>query len=646
MRKQAKASGKTPAGLEHDLLRSSAGNFLFVTTALDAVESGQLGFDQIEKLPPGLSSLYEIFFHRLFRDAGVDFGDSRRVLETVAAAREPLARDQIAAAAGLDAEEELPPILSRLASFAPAFEGRYAFFHKSLSDWLTGWDIRQDQPFAGPYHVNLQKGWIRLANWCWAEFQRGAANISSYCLRHVAAHLHLVGRDHILWTVLKDFDFLQSKLEATDAGALIADYEYLAEGADLRLVQSAIRLSAHVLTRDHRQLAGQLTGRLLGNSEPNIQVLLKGAAESKASPWLRPLTPSLAPPGGPLIRTFTGHTSWVHAVRLTPDGRRAISGSGDGTLRVWDLDSNRSARILAGHTGPVSAVVISPNGRRAVSASSDATLRIWDLESGQSLRTLEGHSNPVFVVAITPDGRYAVSASAIGTKRAITGKLIERSEIASSSASTDRTLRVWDLETGRLARTLAGHADWVNTVAVTPDGHRAISASSDHTLRVWDLETGQSVHQLAGHADVVNAAAITPDGLCVVSGSSDGTLRVWDLESGRSVRTLAGHTGWVTAVVVTPDGRRAISASADHTLRIWDLARGQSIRTLEGHTDSVAAVELTPDGCRAISASPDHTLRVWDLKSGQSIGTLAGHTDWITAVAITPDGRYVISGLG
>ena len=146
------------AGLENDLLRSSAGNFLFVTTALNAVESGQLSFDQIENLPPGLSSLYEIFFHRLFRDAGVDFGVSRRILETMAAARESLNREQIAAAAGLDAEEELPSILSRLASFVPASEGRYAFFHKSLSDWLTGWDNRQDQPFAGPYHLNLREG--------------------------------------------------------------------------------------------------------------------------------------------------------------------------------------------------------------------------------------------------------------------------------------------------------------------------------------------------------------------------------------------------------------------------------------------------------------------------------------------------------
>jgi len=619
-REKAKASGKTLPSLEDALLRSSAGNFLFVRTALDAVESGQLSFDHIENLPPGLSSLYEIFFRRLFPDPANDFDRSRKVLETVAAAREPLTREQIAAAIGLDPEEELPLILSRLASFVPASEGRYALFHKSLFDWLTGWDKRQDQPFAGAYHVNLQKGSARLADSCWAEYGRGYSQISPYCLRHLPAHLHQLRRHQLSAVVLRDFHFLQAKLEATDPSALVADYEYMPATADLRLVQLAIQLSAHVLARDNRQLAGQLMGRLLGNSSPDIQALLKGAAESKAWPRLRPLTPSLAPPGGPLICTFEGHTSWVHAVALTSDGRCAISGSGDGTLRVWDLEGNRSVRSFAGHTGPIKAVAITPDGRRAVSASSDRTLRVWDFESGRSLRTLRGHSSPVCLVSLTSHGSRAVSASSNGT------------------------LRVWDLQSGRSVRMLVAHKNQVNALTITPDNHHAISASSDQTLRVWDLKSGRSVCTLAGHAHSVNAIAVTPDGRRAISASSDYTLRVWDLKSGRSMCTLAGHTGSVTAVVVTPDGHRAISGSSDHTLRIWDLDRGNLARTLEGHANSVTAVILLPDGRRAISESADHTLRLWDLKTGQSVCTLAGHTDWVTAAAVTSDGRRAISG--
>ena len=616
LRDQTGGSTTILRGLENDLLRSSAGNFLFVTTALNAVESGQLSFDQIENLPPGLSSLYKIFFHRLFRDAGVDFGVSRRILETMAAACESLNREQIAAASGLDAEEDLPLALSRLASFVPASEGRYAFFHKSLSDWLTGWDNRQDQPFAGSYHLNLEKGSVRLANWCWAEYQRGSLNISSYSLRHLPAHLHQVGRDEALRNVLSDFNFLQRKLEATDARALIADYEYLPEGTDLRLVHSAVRLSAHVLARDKRQLAGQLTGRLLGNPAPIIQTLLKGAAaESRFGTWLQPLTPSLAPPGGPMIRTFEGHTAWVHAVVLTPHGDCAISASWDGTLRVWDLESGQSVRKLEGHTGWVNSVAVTPDGKRAISASSDRTLRVWDLESGQPLFMLEGHLDRVNSVTVTPDGERAISAS------------------------SDRTLRVWDLEKGRFVRTLEGHLDAVNAVAVTPNGKRVISASSDRTLRVWNLEKGQLLRTLEGHLDVVNVVVPMPDGRRAISGSADHSMSVWDLEKGQLVRTLEGHTQSVTAVFLMPDGRRAISGSADHTLRMWDLEKGQLVRTLEGHTDWVTAVVGTPDGRRAISGSADRTLRMWDLEGGQSAHPLAGHADSVTAVVLMPDGR-------
>jgi WD40 repeat protein/tRNA A-37 threonylcarbamoyl transferase component Bud32 len=658
---QATIDGKILVSLENDLLRSSAGNFLFVTTALGAVERGQLSFDQIQNLPPGLSSLYKIFFDRLFRDAGVDFGASRRVLETLVAAREPLTRQQIAAATDLDAEEELPVILSRLASFAPASDGRYALFHKSLFDWLTGWDIGQDQPFAGPYHVILQKGWTRLADWCWAEYQDASKSISSYCLRHLLAHLHLVGRDHILCTVLKDFSFLQRKLDGTDASALIADYDYLSSDADLRLVQSAIRLSAHVLARDRRQLAGQLTGRLLSNPAPVIQVLLKCAAESKSWPWLRPLTSSLAPPGGPMIRTFEGHTDWVRDVVLTPDGRCAISGSWDDKLRMWDLESGQSMHTLEGHTNWINAVAVTPDGERAVSASADHTLRVWDLESGQLVCTLEGHLDAVNAVQVTPDGGRAISASSDRTLRVwdlesghlvrtleghtdvVNAVAITRDGHGAVSASSDHTLRVWDLESGQLVRMLEGHLDWVHAVVATPDGRRAISGSADNTLRVWDLESGQSVRTLEGHPNRVTAVALTPDGCRAISGSADHTLRMWDLESGQLVRTLEGHTDWVTAVVVTPDGRRAISASADHTLRMWDLESGQSMHKLAGHTDSVTAVALMPDGRRAALVSDYHVLRVWDLERGELLRALEGHTDWVTAVAITPDGRRAVS---
>jgi hypothetical protein len=185
-----------------------------------------------------------------------------------------------------------------------------------------------------------------------------------------------------------------------------------------------------------------------------------------------------------------------------------------------------------------------------------------------------------------------------------------------------------------LVRTLTGHTDSVNAVAVTPDGQRAVSASDDKTLRVWELGSGHELRTLAGHADSVNAVAVTPDGQRAVSASQDKTLKVWDLGSGRELQTLTGPRVGVNAVAVTPSGQRAVSG-AWNQLNVWDLAGGRELRTLFGHWVAVNAVGVTPDGQRAMSASDDLTLKVWDLSSGREQCTLIGHSGAVYGVGVT-----------
>jgi hypothetical protein len=179
-----------------------------------------------------------------------------------------------------------------------------------------------------------------------------------------------------------------------------------------------------------------------------------------------------------------------------------------------------------------------------------------------------------------------------------------------------------------LLRTLEGHASNVFSVAVTPDGQRAVSASEDNNLTVWDLATGRALRTLQGHSTPVQGVAVTPDGKRAVSASEDHTLKVWDLATGRALRALEGHSASVSGVAVTPDGNRAVSASWDKTLRVWDLESGSALRTLEGHSDSVSSVAATPDGKRAVSASRDKTLKVWDLETGSELRTLLLSMPW------------------
>jgi WD40 repeat protein len=430
----------------------------------------------------------------------------------------------------------------------------------------------------------------------------------------------------------------------------------------LDLIHGAVRLSSYVIRTDPSQFASQMVGRLLLYREtPAIARFTERVAEGAHVPWLLSLHPSLDSPGGPLLRTLSGHAHFVMAVTVTPDGERAVSGSCDNTLKVWDLRSGRELRTLCGHTNAVEAVEVTPDGQRAVSASEDQTLKVWDLSNGRELCTLSGHTHYVNAVAVTPDGRRAVSASNDGTLRVwdlssgrelralsghtrrVTSLALTPDGLRAVSASSDYTLKVWDLSSGRELCTLSGHASGVTAVAVTPNGQRAVSASNDYTLKVWDLSSGRELRTLSGHTDAVTAV-VTPDGQRAVSASEDQTLKVWDLSSGRELCTLSGHASGITAVAVTPDGQRAISASLDRTLRVWDLScSGRKLRSFSGHTRRVKAVAVTPDGQRAVSASEDHTLEVWDLRSGRQLCTLTGHRRDVDAVAVTPDGQGVVS---
>ncbi|MDD4446482.1 MAG: TIR domain-containing protein [Methanothrix sp.] len=216
-------------------------------------------------------------------------------------------------------------------------------------------------------------------------------------------------------------------------------------------------------------------------------------------------TPTSRKPASQARMVLRGHADYVGAVAVTSDGRTIISGSDDGTLKIWDMATGKCRATLEGHADYVRAVAVTPDGRTVISGSSDKTLKIWNMATGKCRATLEGHAGSVYGVAITPDGRTVISGS------------------------LDKTLKIWDLATGKCRATLEGHADYVMAVAVTPDDRTVISGSDDKTLKIWDLATGKYRATLKGHEAPVWVVAVTPDGRTVISGSLDKTLRVWDL---------------------------------------------------------------------------------------------------------------------
>ncbi|MEH2374809.1 WD40 repeat domain-containing protein [Nostoc sp.] len=294
-----------------------------------------------------------------------------------------------------------------------------------------------------------------------------------------------VGNSEIYYKTLIDFDFISLKIQYHNFGVepLIRDYSLIEDSEilenleeqekldpeqvkTLKLIQRALQLSAHVLNQDPNQLVGQLWGRLQSFPQPEIQRILTDAVESKSEiPRFRPITASLMTPGGNLLRTLTGHNSWVSAVAIAPDGKTAVSGSGDNTLKLWDLETGKEISTLTGHNSSVYAVAIAPDGKTAVSGSDDNTLKQWDLETGKEISTLTGHNSWVSAVAIAPDGKTAVSAS------------------------DDNTLKQWDLETAKEISTFIGDSP-IYCCAVSPDGLTIVAGEQSGRVHFLRLEGG------------------------------------------------------------------------------------------------------------------------------------------------------------
>lgn len=288
------------------------------------------------------------------------------------------------------------------------------------------------------------------------------------------------------------------------------------------------------------------------------------------------------------------------------------------------------------------------------------------LPGGPLQRTFSDHENYVNGIAITPDGGVALSASSDHTVKIWeidTGRVVHtlqgHSDVVSDidvtpdgqlavSASFDNELKVWDIPKGRLIHTLEGHSFWVWGVAITSDSRIAVSGSWDETVKVWEIATGKLLHDLSGHLDSVNGVAVTPDGHLALSASDDHTVKVWDIIEGRLVYTFSEHSDEVNDVAVTPDGKLALSASDDYTVKVWEISSGNVIFTFPAHSSQVNAISVNADGMLAISASggtysEDCTVKVWEIASGRILHTFSGHSTWVSDVAITPDGRLVLS---
>ena len=334
--------------------------------------------------------------------------------------------------------------------------------------------------------------------------------------------------------------------------------------------------------------------------------------------------------GGPIQLPVV---SQVHDLALSPSNSLVAAGVNDGTVRLWDVQSDWATRILSGHRGPVVSIDFAPAGSALISAGHDGEVRLWNVASGQVDQVLEVGGKALNDAALAADGSVL------------------------ATVGEDGIVRVFDAVSGQMIQSIGPNENTKLGVALSSDG-TLVAAGDGADIQVWDAHTGQAVQRLAGywedettqeqwlgHTEEVTALAFSPDDQLLASGSKDKTIAFWELESGQVRWTGEGHFAVITDLVFNQEGNAVLSSSADYKARNWRVPGGRSSDTYVGHLSAVNAVALGSQPDSFLSGGEDGSVRLWDMAT-----TSASHIEW-TAKGVQPQwGRLfgvwmLVSGL-
>ncbi|KAG7308539.1 Notchless protein 1 [Plutella xylostella] len=389
------------------------------------------------------------------------------------------------------------------------------------------------------------------------------------------------------------------------------------------------------------------------NSEEVVEIIYQQQAVFRVRPVTR------------CTSSIPGHAEAVISTSFSPSGRQLASGSGDTTVRFWDLSTQTPLHVCKGHTNWVLCISWSPDGAKLASACKQGKVMLWDPVTGLQLgKTMVGHKQWVTALAWepyhrNPDCRKLASASKDGDVRiwdtvtcltvtSLTGHCKAVTSVKWGgggliyTSSQDRTIKVWRAEDGILCRTLEGHAHWVNSLALSTDYVLRTGPFHPITDRDGYIKDKSILQQRA----LDRYTEVCPTGQeRLVSGSDDFTLFLWlpDKEK-RPLARMTGHQQLINDVKFSPDTRLIASASFDKSVKLWEAATGKFITTLRGHVQAVYTVAWSADSRLLLSSSADSTLKVWSMKTKKLELDLPGHADEVYAVDWSPDGACVASG--
>ena len=390
--------------------------------------------------------------------------------------------------------------------------------------------------------------------------------------------------------------------------------------------------------------------------------ILSGGLDKTAKVWE-------LPPSGP-SKTLADHPGGIRAIALKPDGKQLAVGSGK-VVKIWDLDGPKPIRELTGHAEDVESIAWRGDGNQIASGDKARTIRLWDATTGAPQGTIETPSDTVLGLAYLPDHQQILSGGSDGVARLwklpvgeakaelvrafggqkgpILALALDPGGSKLVTGSADRSIKVFEVATGKDLLTLEGHADAVKALAITKDGQRLVSGSADKTFKVWNLADGKLISTSPAMSAAVVSMALGGDGKLVVVGLADGSAKVFDpsaTDPSKSERqAIPAQGGPITAVALLPDNATVLLGSEDRTVRAWPLANPGTLKSLNGHASQVYSVAWSPDASKALTGSADAGARIWDVAKGSQIRAMEkAHANVVYAVAWSPKGDVVATG--
>lgn len=365
---------------------------------------------------------------------------------------------------------------------------------------------------------------------------------------------------------------------------------------------------------------------------------------------------------GEPIFTIYGHNVF-RSISCSPDGQQVISGSDDGSIKIWDGTTGVLLYTLCNNQCGVNCVIYSPNGKKIIAALKDGTIQVWDNMSYILQYSIISHTDWITSIAYKFDNKHIVSSSGDGTIKIwdiesgiavkkfrgytgnITSVAFDKNNSFIAVAFGDGTVRIWDITLKCWSNSIKCHFDKVTHIAYNSTGNFFATSSVDKLIKIWNSQDGTLIAVLSGHTDWVTSIAFSSNGSVLVSASGDKTIKVWNSIDGRLMNSFIAHRGWITDVAISPNGKNIISVSGDRTMKLWDCRTGQELNNKIGHLNSIYCVSYSDNGECFLTASYDNFIKIWDSETFEQLYSIKTDVNSTSNIIFCHDGKNIAYSL-